>query len=78
MKLNNATDQDFMFFRASEVVNPTLVIGTLLPGFIMAGKKIKSVDYTSIKQLIKEIKTKVKDKTSFDASPQDCSNSMSF
>ena len=39
MKLNNATDQDFMYFTASEVVNPTLVIGIKLPGLIMAGKK---------------------------------------
>ena len=73
MKLNNATDQDFMYFGASEVVNPTLVLGTQLPVLIMAGKNMKSVDYTSIKQLIKEIKTKVKDKTRFDASPQDSS-----
>ena len=34
---------------------------------------MKSVDYTFIKQLIKEIKTKLKDKTCFDASPQDSS-----
>ena len=67
-----------MYFRAFEVVNLTLVIGIQLPGLIMAGKNMKSVDYTSIKQLIKEIKTKLKDKTPFDASPQDSSNSMSF
>ena len=80
-KLNNVTDEEFTYFRASEVVASKYNAGNLntisRPYY---GKKVfmKSGENTFIEQLINEIKTKLKDKIHFDASPQEITNSMSI
>ena len=80
-KLNNVTDEEFTYFRASEVVASKPNAGnrnTISRPYY--GKKdfIKSGEYIFIEQLINEIKTKLKDKIHFEASPQGIANSMSI
>ena len=68
-----------MLLRASEVVASKSNAGNRnIISRPYYGEKvfIKSVEYTFIEQLINEIKTKLKDKIHFDASPQEMTNSM--
>ena len=74
IKINNVTDEEFTYFRASEVV----ASNTISRPYYTEKVFIKSGEYTVIEQLINEIKTKLKDKTHFDASPQEITNSMSI
>ena len=80
-KLNNVTDEEFTYFRASVVVASKSNAGnrnTISRPYYGEKVFIKSGEYTFIEQLINEIKTKLKDKIHFDASPQEITNSMSF
>ena len=80
-KLNNVTDEEFTYFRASEVVASKSNAGnrnTISRPYYGEKVFIKSGEYTFIEQLINEIKTKLKDKIHFDASPQEITNSMSI
>ena len=80
-KLNNVTDEEFTYFRASEVVVSKYSAGKrniISRPYYGKKKFIKSGQYTFIEQLINEIKTKLKDKIHFDASPQEITNSMSI
>ena len=47
-KLNNVTDEEFTYFRASEVVasNPTLAIGIQFPDLTMAKKFLSNQERT--------------------------------
>ena len=72
-KLNNVTDEEFTYFRASKVVASKSNAGnrnTISRPYYGEKCFIKSVKYTFKEQLINEIKTKLKDKIHFDASPQ--------
>ena len=78
-KLNNVTDQELTYFRASEVLASKSNAGnrkTISRPFYGEKNFIKSGEYTFIEQLINEIKTKLKDKIHFDASLQEITNSM--
>ena len=69
-KLNNVTDEEFTYFRASEVVASKSNAGnrnTISRPYYGEKVFIKSGEYTFIEQLINEIKTKLKDKIYFDA-----------
>ena len=80
-KLNNVTDEEITYFRASEVVASKSNAGnrnTISRPYYGEKVFIKSGEYTFIEQLIDEIKTKLKDKIHFDASPQEITNSMSI
>ena len=80
-KINNVTDQEITYFRASEKVASKSNAGNRNKiSRPKNGEKvfIKSGEYTFIKQFINEIKTKLKDKTHFNASPQEITNSMSI
>ena len=80
-KLNNVTDEEFTYFRASEVVASKSNAGnrnTISRPYYGEKVFIKSGEYTFIEQLINEIKTKLKDKIHFDASPQEITNCMSI
>ena len=72
-QLNNVTDEEFTYFRVSEVVASKSNTGNRnavsIPHY---GEKV------FIEKLINEIKTKLKDKIHFDASPQEITNSMSI
>ena len=64
-KLNNVTDEEFTYFRASEVVASKSNAGnrnTISRPYYGEKVFIKSGEYTFIEQLINEIKTKLKDK----------------
>ena len=80
-KLNNVTDEEFTYFRASKVVASKYNAGnlnTISRPYYGKKKFMKSGENTFIEQLINEIKTKLKDKIHFDASPQEITNSMSI
>ena len=80
-KLNNVTDEELTYFRASEVVASKSNAGnrnTISRPYYGEKVFIKSGEYTFIEQLINEIKTKLKDNIHFDASPQEITNSMSI
>ena len=80
-KLNNVTDEEFTYFRASEVVASESNAGnrnTISRPYYGEKVFIKSGEYTLIEQLINEIKTKLKDETHFDATPQEITNSISI
>ena len=80
-KLNNVTDEELTYFRASEVVTSKSNAGnrnTISRPYYGEKVFIKSGEYTFIEQLINEMKTKLKDKIHFDASPHEITNSMSI
>ena len=64
-KLNNVTDKEFTYFRASKVVASKSSAenrNTISRPYYGEKVFIKSGEYTFIEQLINEIKTKLKDK----------------
>ena len=80
-KLNNVTDEEFTYFRSSKEVASKSNAGnrnTISRPYYGENKFIKSGEYTFIERLINEIKTKLKDKIHFDASPQEITNTMSI
>ena len=81
-KLNNVTDEEFTYFRPSEVVASKSKAGNRdtisRPCYGGNFFLIKSGEYTFVEQLINAIKTKLKDKIHFDASPQEITNIMSI
>ena len=79
-KLNNVNDEEFTYFRASEVVASKPNAGnrnTISRPYYGEKVFIKSGEYTFIEQLTK-IKTKLKDEIHFEASPQGSTISMSI
>ena len=67
-KLNNVTEKEYTYFRASKIIASKPIAGN--PNTFSRpyyGKKIfiKSVENTYIEQLINELKTKLKDKIHF-------------
>ena len=80
-KLNNVTDQEFTFFRATEILASKLNAGnqiTISKPYYGKSTFIKSELYVFTEKMINEIKTKLEDKFYFDASLQEITISKSI